>query len=680
MDLPGLDFQNRGRLTLIECYDIDDDYQAPNEEKRGLAGSHSLDSNRAFEVVGLVHVYYIPSGAPSLQICTNDQATGLRRSLENLSTAQSIPQSDLTSSGSPFLSPPLYDPIDSSPPPRPDAEDYLAARKRPGRKNKSRATRSRKHYNTREESEEMSSSQSFLNSGPLRGSPQGSYSGLYTSGSKVSDTTNPLNTLSRRLPTNTEHLEFSHVGLKSNNLQTSAVSTALICSTLPNITDSPAVNALRRLSQSGTSKNTSELVLGRKLSETVSAALSGLRPRLIDAKSNRSSHTLMPATITVRKASAAPVSKPTDDVAGEVIQQRNTSPFSLPPLSDIPASQLVAFRSTLLTPADTETPPPDLLEAQHPIIKIYSGSKGKGNQGERKSIVTFEGFVKRPRSTTAGTAMTLADVRVAPGTFYVDAKSRKPSMASRRSSRRLSMVQFRSRSSVHEIIWREDESTSESGSSKIASPQSDHLQSRVASIVEGPQKTPPKRSRPTSLKHNGIPGVDCGSSFGVDENLFRWSWGRSSSPSRGGSESETSPQPVRAERDPVHELGKELLRQMAACKDRQRSVSTRSSVPALPLCDRRPSAEWRQTALLDLYGCIARRQTELQEQATADSASQRADMQAAVMDWAANQRAMKTRGLSSHDYATGRTTHSGKLGSRLGSSSHQRVKVSRLSV
>ena len=486
--------------------------------------------------------------------------------------------------------------------------------------------------------------------------------------------TDVSNTLSTRQPTNPRKREYSQESMKPLPLQTFGSSAGLIHPVL-NMTESPAANALRRLSQTGTTESSSEPSIGRRLSETVAATLGGFRPRLVDSKSRRSKNNLLPATIRVRKASAAPGLKTTSGPASVILHGSDPDAPQSSQKSDDSTPQLVAFRSTSLAVVDTDTPSPNTNpEEQSTVTRVSAGSSGKENQDRRKSLFPFEGSVKSPRSTTADTAVTLTDVHVAPGTFSVDPRSRKASIA----SRRLSVVQVMSRKSVHEIVWREDESTSDSGSSKMISPKRDELSSRVASIIEEDQMIASKRSRSTSLKDNGLPGLDLGPSFGVDENLLQWSW-EMSSPSPGSSEPDNKLQSARPEWKCSHDMEEASSSRTLKRKDRQSSVSAISSVQSFPpLGDRRSTAEWRQTPRADLNVPFAGRRKQLRAHANTGFDGQ-GDMQAVIMGWAANQRGTKMRKLGSHPYAPARIMVSGKVGSSVGASSHQMVYGGRLS-
>ena len=501
------------------------------------------------------------------------------------------------------------------------------------------------------------------------------------SGNEVGDLKGPLSAPLKSLPIDPRRSDFSQESLKPRPLQTHATFSGPIRLTKPDVAQSPAANALRSLSRSRTACSISDANSRRRLSETLSSALGGLRPRLLDLKRKRSKSSLLPATITVRKASVAVGLKGADDVVGVDNHQIDPCLDSPPSQPETPSSELVAFRSTMLGVADRGIlPPTPSLEEQASTTRVLSGSQVKGVQEGYQSFLLGEGLGKRPRSTTAGTAITLANVCVAPGTFSVDPKSRRSSMASRGSPRRLSVIQFRSRNSVHEIIWSEDETTSESGSCKTISLESAETLPSVHSVMRGIQTTPPERSRTAPFRHNGRPGIDSGSSFGIDENLFHWSREGLSSASKDGSEPGNLARLVKSDDSPQQYVGKWRSSFAVDRKDRRSSASARSSIQSFPpLRERRSTAEWRQKPLVDLNDGTAGRAQERHVQADSELDRQGADTQAAVMEWADTQRGRKARRLSTHPYAQARIANDGKMGSSIGSCSHQRMNLSRLS-
>ena len=75
----------------------------------------------------------------------------------------------------------------------------------------------------------------------------------------------------------------------------------------------------------------------------------------------------------------------------------------------------------------------------------------------------------RQQSGVADPAITVADVHVSPGTFITNNTSTRASPGRSEVLQRVSTIQFRSRRSVHEVIWREDETTSVSTSNSCGS-------------------------------------------------------------------------------------------------------------------------------------------------------------------------------------------------------------------
>ena len=633
--------------------------------------------------------------------------------VERLYSASSGPQSDATSNSSLFLSPPISATRSSSPPPRPDAEDYLAARKRHRYKGKANEKRGREHHNKGEESQEAAYNYRLPRStSPAATFPSG-YCDSCTSGSDVSDQPTQMNVSLRERSTNSRRLHFSQESLKPKPLQTRATAMGLFQSPLPDITESPAAEALRKCSQPRLAESTTERNVSRRLAKTLLYTRSELDPRATDIKP-RASKSLtsstfaaqkrrnsgpcqknkrvgeesrgnpkagmkMPATITVRKASATNGIRAISGSASSPLQRQDLCDFGNRSSTD--SSQLVAFRSTTLAHSSSgQMSPESVSRGENFIHRISSSSTSAEDRDTRKTALTFQGFNGRSRSSAAGITVTLSDVHVAPGTFCADPNFSKAWTVSHASSRRVSVVQFRSRNSVHEIVWREDESTSESGSSKVDSPRRDNLQSRTASMAFASQhQCSPKRSRATSLKHNVFPGLDVGAYFGIDENMFQWSWGKPSQ-SLASPDMENAPQDAESEQGARPTDEKPLFIRAVTRQDRRSSVSARGSVHSFPpLGERKSTAEWRQAPLVDINDPTAGRQPQLQAQDKRDFDGPATEMQAAVMNWAATQRGIKTRKLSTHPHAPARVGESGRIGSSIGSSSHQKVGGIRMS-
>ena len=250
---------------------------------------------------------------------------------------------------------------------------------------------------------------------------------------------------------------------------------------------SPASESLRRLSLSKVSQEKSTL---RRLSENLATTLDRVRQQLppsIAPANNRTSSqthnvadpgstrrrseelqassfrqgTILenPVSIILRKASKAPgllhsSSTPAlseSDDAHRITEPRNSF------------SELISFRTTLLSPA-AESPPKSRPENARTRSSTLTFSSSSG-AGTPKALIKFDEASCKKSTPTASTALTFTDTHVAPGTFVLNAESQQASIISGSPSRRLSLVQIKSRDSVHEVIWSEGESRSDSGSS-----------------------------------------------------------------------------------------------------------------------------------------------------------------------------------------------------------------------
>ena len=157
----------------------------------------------------------------------------------------------------------------------------------------------------------------------------------------------------------------------------------------------------------------------------------------------------LPSKIYVRKASAA--RRPT---LGNTVDPRDIAepsghvpePIQIAP----PAVELVAFYAEHR----------QQYRQSSPAARTYSVSVPKSRKGSI-AMPTFTNTERR-KSEAAGVAITYADVHIAPGTF-VSSPSRTMTWQNPEVFvQRVSAVQLRASNSVHEIIWREDETLSSS--------------------------------------------------------------------------------------------------------------------------------------------------------------------------------------------------------------------------
>ena len=158
-----------------------------------------------------------------------------------------------------------------------------------------------------------------------------------------------------------------------------------------------------------------------------------------------------PSLITVRK--------PSDSyfAISQLLKRKNTArpkdlPASLQRASpmDQPSSDLLGF----------ETLPPDEMENKDESLERYPDPRNtmKFTEEQVESVSQVSG--SRRQSLTAEPTTTIIDVVRVSGQMPIDASSRRRSSISMSSPRKMSTVQIKSRKSIYEVIWRENETPS----------------------------------------------------------------------------------------------------------------------------------------------------------------------------------------------------------------------------
>ena len=359
-----------------------------------------------------------------------------------------------------------------------------------------------------------------------------------------------------------------------------------------------------------------------------------------------------PATITLRKASKVSVNSPIKTSMGASLtcEQNCERP------ADAPSSELLAFYSS--TPSEkgsipSELPSPESAEATRSLRQQPTFTFDVESQSFRarsKSVSQFNDISNARRcSTPAEAALTYADVHVAPGSFATGSKSRQQSLPPAEFNRRISTVQFRSRNSVHEVIWREDETTSNSSltTSSGTSPHAGHsFRSTPSPASSGSPTREPKVKRNNTKAF--LPTVPESMSIftKMPENLLRWNWGTSSTTIEG------APRAVDAKNDTVgpvavatvdsadtkgDPLAQVLVNStldssvasLQQSSDQQSSRFQKPSFSKLPrlqsfphLRTRSSTAEWQKTPLVDLNDASAGRAGQYQDQKVTQFAGQ----------------------------------------------------------
>lgn len=586
-------------------------------------------------------------------------------SSDHLNAARSIAISETGSRSSGYLTPPVSGPRSMSPPPRTEADDYLNAHlsRRDGRAYYGRQTR--KHHNTREYSGEMSPSVRSL---PLRleskshGGRCNSCGTSSIAGDAESASDSPLLESVRKLKLQTTFHEC-RPDTKADAVHAQARRSPESPFDEPEVSETPAVLALRSLTMPRSEIENRAPQALRRMSTALSNTYDFLKSRTPtmkpsrkvskepeDVQRRRESHGKKlsrqnsyqsrptfrdskglsgmlgtPAAITLRKASNVYAPTPVmSSMAASIISEdiREATP-------EAPVSELLAFYSTptlmIRGMKPTKATSPESNISSSSITTETSSTLNPSAQPMQKKSMSIVRFNKQPSvrrfSDPAEATLTFADVYVAAGSFAVEPNSRKDSLVPGEALRRISVVHFKSRNSVHEVIWREDETTSgsslSSGSRASASPKRHDGISRsgTPSPEERPKSSHVTNNR-TKAQHGYLPPSPTTSSqLGKPQDrLFQWSWRTLSSaakdtlkatelaiePSRfeyvksssdpGIAEERTSPEP----QEPRYRRSSTL---------RHQDLTDIQSF--LPLRPRSSTSEWRWAPLVDLNDPLA---------------------------------------------------------------------------
>ena len=453
-----------------------------------------------------------------------------------------------------------------SPPPREEADDYLNAHRH--RKCKKRAGRhSRRNRRTVEEAEASSfalgSPESTIRSISDRCGSCGA-STKASDGESVSDATLP--------PENKVQLKLN-TNIPWNAQDTAEFNTVRVPTWSPfdipatenrdpenRDVESPAVNALRLISQPLTPDTESRIL--RRVSTAFGATfgfLSSGRGSMDSSETSRKRSTASreegqhrnnfskrkcpsrrttfkglkgaattletPATITLRKASNMFVpSAVTSSLSSSVV---NGDAYRPDPHA--PTSELLAFYATPVVSGEISRrfsgPSLQISESSQNVQVGAPWYQDPSSPSEPRISNSISQFNDTDcYSSPAENTLTFTDVHTAPGSFAVESRSRKSSLAFPESLQRISVVHFRSRNSIHEVIWREDEATSGSSfASDSSSPP--NQESRTKSPTLCPQgKSGPfivEQADDAGLRISSFPE---GREVNPEESLFQWSW------------------------------------------------------------------------------------------------------------------------------------------------------------
>ncbi|KAL2047703.1 hypothetical protein N7G274_000745 [Stereocaulon virgatum] len=527
-----------------------------------------------------------------------------------------------------------------SPPPKEEADDYLNHGRR-SHGSKHVGKQARRHNNTREEAGLVSSGLRTPASGTrsIGGRESWDASTNASDGDNIADATFFMNTNQLKLNTQTQDHQtiagYEPVRVPTWSMFRSSVDEV-------KDVDSPAMKALRSLNQPP-SHDVQNSTL-RRVSNAFVATF-GLLPnnsptsdspdkadRRSEASQERSArHNNFPkptrgpsrrttfkgskevsgmlgtpATITLRKASnvyaPSPVlSSMNASLLNECIHKSDPS---------APASELLAFYSTPgALSASPTTPHTDLPEESgspsslNTEASLYPNLSPRSARKKSLSMALFKN--DRRCSYPAEATLTFADVHVATGSFATESRFGNESLMPAECLRRISVVHFRSRNSVHEVIWREDETTSGSSlASNSTSPPRQACFSRSDTV--GPEGENSLIGHPGTIvksQDNHLPVAPV-STPNVDrpqEALAQWSWGESTS-SVGLIGQPIAPTSANLGFDiPTSDYDSNLFAQPKSSVRRKPSSSEPHSVDSFtPFLNRSSTFEWRREPSIDL--------------------------------------------------------------------------------
>ena len=391
-----------------------------------------------------------------------------------------------------------------------------------------------------------------------------------------------------------------------------------------------------------------------------------------------------PATITLRKASDAYFVVIGGAAVGNSSRPGSVSFSPKPNSSDRkPSVALMDFRSKRLTEHRKSlwySLP--LLSDQTPQAESLSKDDDTKQQitAQESSPESSDIFsnVQRP-SAMAEPAVTFTDVHTAPQSFASVPYFRSQSSSTVKKPRRTSSVRIETRTSVHEVIWQEDENSSGTSSQGSISPiQNNKMPPRpCTNAPTTPSLEIASYSAPaTPSIHVSDPTLQTL----PQENIFEWSW---------NAKKAGVPTPTISPIDPP--LSTPVPQGTVSVPPKRRSVSKESSSSSVesfpPLMDRQHTTEWRRAPLVNLDDPMAGRVTRMWlPQITTNGLEGLGDLieEPAEVGAGGKQPSMDGPGgsegvweprrrPSAHPFAPARLGLSGRAGSNIGAGSHKKM-------
>ena len=631
-------------------------------------------------------------------------------SLDKLNPYTSASASNASSPSSSYLTPPVTNVPLSSPPPQLIAEDYLNARTAHRQRRTGNARRAQSSFHASMDS--MAAQDSTFTT-----------SDIDSEGRRSNDSqlerlpgTQQATDKAERILKNQPNLGTLSAPAAAHLIVKGDLAVAPSSALEPGI-DSTASDSLRRMSQVVKEPSLFGSRHLRRLSQAIVAAVQyptgkhgaeddndpnanfsvpGIRtddtavppvdnePHRRESGSQKSTHLGFetPATITLRKASDAyyvMIGETTADGGTSTVASLSYPPKPRP--DPKPSIALMNFRSQRV--ADRKKS----LWYSLPLLsnqdENLEGAKRESDQSNttmneaiHDSLSTFGSL--QGASTVVEPATTYTDVYTAPQTFAsVPLSTSSSSTLSK--VRRTSTIHIKSRTSVHEIIWREQETSSGSSSPDSESPAGKNKGSQTLGTITPttPKAITTSRSAPTTPRwHLDSPRLQAL----PEENLFEWSW--------------EAKQAMAASSNPkLDDLPSSAAVSYSAptTPPRRRSISKESGNSSVesfpPLMDRKNTTEWRVAPLVDLNDPMAGRVTRMwvpqvrtegsggSSNVSEDRISRGESERRQSMDGESGDDTGRvwTRRASAHPYAVPRLGPSGRMGSSIGASGHKKM-------
>ena len=528
-----------------------------------------------------------------------------------------------------FLSPASSDLWGGSPPPRPEADDYIASKARHEHRKKHTSNLGRRPLSSREATAGEASAQS-----PIPQNPRAKCrSNEVESTSKQSETESPpiVDKVVSSIAIAGRATDSGNPSSASRleRLSQSASSDTAVAP------DSPGVSALRRHSQPlldptrppnfvrriSTALSTS-LTFGNPVKSSSfrsrsqgNGVVGSSIPSLLPSTQNRSldqdvrclgpmygQQPKTPESITVRKASSAYPDQPKD------LTSQEGKPHMNPP-----SVELVAFFSENRRGVSPQN--------SHETLGENVASTAQPKE-RRDSVAQFSEMTNRRRqSATAEVALTFTDVYVAPGTFAVQHMPKQTQSGSADVVQRVSTVQFRTRNSVHEVIWREDETASGSSPSwsspGSSSPDRSTQFQTIGGLSPEGNVSPSQDSQAIQEQSLQIPFLNPDSgptSSQPQAELLQFAWNRSVvAPLPGGEEhtADVVDPEVAIETTKQDRVRSNMADALIGVNRKGGGLETVSQIATFyPLAGRQSTSEWCRESLVDLNGPLAWRKID----------------------------------------------------------------------